>query len=486
MMKKALHSKIPALLLVWVILTLVVTACGSPATPAPTQDVAMLQTQAAQTVVADLTQNAPVTTEAPAPTTPPTQAPPPGPTPDPNIPVAVVPTPAPGEPSAIANYNTTIYSGPGEDYVVYAVFLGSQTAQVLGKSEDGQWWAISVPVAPNGNGWVSGGWVTVSNADGVPVLPTPPVPASIELVPPAPNDPQATAIANVYVRTGPAINYPAYGIAPAGANGRVIGKSEDGQWWVVRLNPENVGAGYGWVMAQFTQASNVSDVQTIENPDTHTSVPPAPPAAGAPTATATEYVNVRTGPGTNYRVLGVAAPGASAEVSGKSADSAWWQVMIPSQYSTSGFGWVSASYVTTQNADSVPVVDAPPAPPNVGPTPPPTSGTSSCSLVSQTPADGTEITIDTQFNTTWVLENTGSANWEQSDVDVRYLGAVGDVQLHLGADVYDLTSTVQPGDTYNFTVPMIAPFNAGTYGEVWEFVQGSQQICQFYVYISVP
>ena len=33
---------------------LVLSACGPSATPAPTQDVALIQTQAAQTVVADL------------------------------------------------------------------------------------------------------------------------------------------------------------------------------------------------------------------------------------------------------------------------------------------------------------------------------------------------------------------------------------------------------------------------------------------------
>jgi hypothetical protein len=80
---------------------IILSACAAPATPvpAPTQDVAAIQTQAAQTVVADLTQNAPPpATQAPAPTAAPTQAPPPGPTPDPNIPVAIVPTPAPGEP----------------------------------------------------------------------------------------------------------------------------------------------------------------------------------------------------------------------------------------------------------------------------------------------------------------------------------------------------------------------------------------------------
>jgi uncharacterized protein YraI len=385
----------------------------------------------------------------------------------------------------MANYNTAIYGGPGTNYVMYASFLGGATATVVGKSEDSLWWAISVPVAPTGSGWVDAAWVTVSDADGVPVLPTPPVPPTVELVPPGPDDPQATALANVYVRTGPATNYPAYGIAPAETTGRVIGRSEDGQWWVVRLNPENVGAGYGWVMAQYTQASNVTDVQTIQNPDTPPSVPPAPPPSGVPSAMAVEYVNIRTGPGTNYPVLGVASPGASAEVSGKSSDGAWWQLMIPTQYSPDGFGWVSAGYVVTQDTDGVPVAEAPPPPPTVEPTPPPPTSGAGCSLVSQSPVDGTQFAIGTGFSTTWVLQNTGSDTWDQGEVDVRYVGAAANIPLHQGSDVYDLATSVEPGATYNFTVSMIAPFDPGTYGELWEVALGNQSICQFYVYIEV-
>jgi uncharacterized protein YraI len=113
-------------------------------------------------------------------------------------------------------------------------------------------------------------------------------------------------------------------------------------------------------MAQYTLASNVANVQTVQNPIPPAPVPPAPPPpSGAPTATAIEYVNVRTGPGTNYPVLGIASPGASAEVTGKSADGAYWQVKIPTQYSSSGLGWVSAGYVVTQNTQNVPVVAAP-------------------------------------------------------------------------------------------------------------------------------
>jgi hypothetical protein len=196
-------------------------------------------------------------------------------------------------------------------------------------------------------------------------------------------------------------------------------------------------------------------------------------------------VNVRTGPGTNYPVLGVAAPGASAEVSGVSADGAWWQVNISTDFAAAGVGWVSASYVVTQNTESVPVVDAPPAPPAIEETPPPSSG-AGCALASQDPADNTSFTGGTQFKTTWVLQNTGSTAWDQAMVDVRFVGAAGNIYLHQGADVYDLAATVQPGTTYNFTVPMIAPLDPGTYGEVWELAQESGQVCQFYVYIVVP
>jgi uncharacterized protein YraI len=478
-MKRNTKQSIFPISMVLVALSLILNACAAPPpTAAPTQDVGMIQTQSAQTVVADLTQKAPPPATA--------TAAPSGPTPNPSIPVAVVPTADPSGPSAVANYNTTIYSGPGTDYVVYGAFVGSQTGVVVGKSEDGQWWAINVPVAPGGNGWVSAPSVTVTNADNVAVLPTPPLPETTDVVPPEASDPQATTVANTYVRSGPAANYPAYGIAPAGVSALVIGKSEDGQWWAIRINPEKVGVGYGWVSAQYVQTANTTSVQTIQNPETPPVVQPEPPASGAPTGTATEYLNVRSGPGTNYPVLAVGPPGATGEITGKSSDSAWWQVKIPTQYSADGLGWVSASYVIAQDVDNVPVVAAPPAPPTVAATAvPPTSGLS-CALVSQSPADGTQVTIGQPFNTTWVLKNTGSGAWDQNNVDIAYVGAYNNVQMHSGSDLYDLTANVDSGATYNFTVSMIAPFNAGNYGEMWQVQQGSQVLCQFYVYVTVP
>ncbi len=64
----------------------------------------------------------------------------------------------------------------------------------------------------------------------------------------------------------------------------------------------------------------------------------------------------------------------------------------------------------------------------------------------------------TGFNTTWVLQNTGTGNWEAGQVDIRYIAAQNNILLHQGSDIYDLTAIlVAPGSTYNFTVPMISP-----------------------------
>jgi len=462
----------------FLLISVLLSACGQAQTPAPapTVDSSSIQTQSAQTVVAEITAAAPEATSTTAPT-----APPPGPTPEANVPVAVVPFPQPGQPSATANYNTLIYGGPGKNYVVYGAFLGGNQAVVVGKSEDGLWWAVDVPVAATKVGWVEGAWVTVRGAENVPVLPTPPVPPTTALVTPGPGDPQATSIINTYVRTGPGDSYPAYGIAEAGLTGLVLGKSANDQWLVVRLDPQIVGAGYGWVSMQTVQAANIENVPVVDEGVPPVVEAPPPPPSGAPSATAIEYVNVRSGPGLEYGVLVTAAPGDSGEVTGKSADSQWWQVKISTDYSSNGFGWVSAYYVTTANTGGVPVVEAPPKP--ALPIEPPTSN--SCTLIAQSPADGTRISVNSVFQTSWTVQNSGSDLWVKPTFSIGYIGA-SHVPLHSGADQYKIKSPVEPGQTYTVTVPMIAPAEQGEYTEYWGIFQNNgTTVCTFFVKVVV-
>jgi uncharacterized protein YraI len=84
-------------------------------------------------------------------------------------------------------------------------------------------------------------------------------------------------------------------------------------------------------------------------------------------------VNVRSGPGTSYPVLGVAPSGTTVEVTGKSADGGWIQVKVPATYANEERAWMSAGYVYVLNPGAVQVVASPTPPSQV--IPPAPSGT---------------------------------------------------------------------------------------------------------------
>jgi heat shock protein HslJ len=98
-------------------------------------------------------------------------------------------------------------------------------------------------------------------------------------------------------------------------------------------------------------------------------VPTPEPQAPYGVVIAPAGVNVRTGPGTAYPILGAANFGVEGAIIGRSADGAWW--VTPIQGAPNAQGWVSVDFVQAFNAENVPVIPAPPLPPT--PTPPPTA-----------------------------------------------------------------------------------------------------------------
>jgi uncharacterized protein YraI len=81
-------------------------------------------------------------------------------------------------------------------------------------------------------------------------------------------------------------------------------------------------------------------------------------AAAEPQLVAPGTVNIRSGPGTNYGVLGSLNANAPVRVIGRNADASWWQIEI----TDGSIGWVASSVVSASNTDGVSVVAAPPAP----------------------------------------------------------------------------------------------------------------------------
>lgn len=75
------------------------------------------------------------------------------------------------------------------------------------------------------------------------------------------------------------------------------------------------------------------------------------------TVTATQNVNVRSGPGTNFSIVGKLQQGESAPLKGKSSDGTWWQIAFPTEAER---GWVAAQFATVIDTTiSVAVIQVP-------------------------------------------------------------------------------------------------------------------------------
>jgi len=112
----------------------------------------------------------------------------------------------------------------------------------------------------------------------------------------------------------------------------------------------------------------------------------------------------------------------------------------------------------------------------------PTTVWYSCSVTSTTPAATDTLKINTTFNWTWVILNTGGALWGQHSADIEY---VSGTTMQTGSSQYDLTKDVHPGDSYTTTIAMGTPSSIGTYTATWEIIQDGVQVCTLPVSVKV-
>jgi len=142
-----------------------------------------------------------------------------------------------------------------------------------------------------------------------------------------------------------------------------------------------------------------------------TVLPPTPePSDPTAIVTAPKGVNVRTGPGTVYPVIGIAPMGTELEIVGVSEDGTWWAVHLPG--APNNLGWVAGEFVVVENVDNVPVITAPPTPT------PQTTATA-------TPTPSPEIEF-TASRTTINAGETSTLAWRVENVKAVYLYPVGD------------------------------------------------------------
>ena len=248
-----------------------------------------------------------------------------------------------------ADVDTAILSGPGDGYDSFGLLLAGQSAEVIGLSSDNGWFVIRVPYVESGEGWVLADSVTVNNPEGILIIEREIEPGGDEV--PAGDTPRVRAISNVNVRSGPDVYYKKIGLLPAGDVAEVIGYSADRLWWAIKV--PFVETGQGWVSVDYVESKNTGNVTEIEPQINSDLLVISTPSPGEAALTAVTRVNIRSGPGTTYEILGRMEANQTAVIIGINYDGDWWGIKVLS--AENGIGWVSAIYVRAQNAEGVEV-----------------------------------------------------------------------------------------------------------------------------------
>ncbi|MFN2265849.1 MAG: META domain-containing protein [Anaerolineales bacterium] len=183
-------------------------------------------------------------------------------------PLVSFPAPPANAPLATMIEQATLRSGPTLEFPVFGIAPTGSRAEVLGQSEDEQWWAVRLPtsLASDGMGWVAKAYTSATNVAGVPVIKTPDLPKNITPAAPASGAPSLITRDVLNVRTGPGNAYPSLGKVPIGTILGVVGISPDKEFYVVNVPTEINQSGQGWIQARFVRAENVSNVPVVQPP----------------------------------------------------------------------------------------------------------------------------------------------------------------------------------------------------------------------------
>jgi heat shock protein HslJ/uncharacterized protein YraI len=183
-------------------------------------------------------------------------------------PLVSFPAPAPNAPQVVMREPATLRSGPTLEFPVFGVAPTGARAEVLGQSEDEEWWEVSLPasLAKDGIGWVPKVYTSASNVSGVKTIQTPKLPKNITPAAPSSGAPSLVTREPLNVRNGPGNEYPSLGKVSIGAIMAVVGVSPDGEYYVVNVPLDIDSGGRGWVPARYVKTENVKNVPVVQPP----------------------------------------------------------------------------------------------------------------------------------------------------------------------------------------------------------------------------
>ena len=238
------------------------------------------------------------------------------------------PTQAPSngsEQSAKTTEYVNFRSGPGTNYSSKGVIALGTTVTVTDTSNS-EWYAVRLS---NGStGYIFARYLKLNSSSSATATPAPTQ---------APSGSEQTAKTTEYVnfRSGPGTNYNSKGVIALGTTVTVTDTSNS-EWYAVRLSNDSTG----YIFAQYLKLNSSSSA-------TATPAPTQAPSGSEQSAKTTEYVNFRSGPGTNYSSKGVIASGTTVTVTDRS-NSQWYAVRL----ANGSTGYIFAQYLKVTGTSS--------------------------------------------------------------------------------------------------------------------------------------
>ena len=217
-------------------------------------------------------------------------------------------------------------SGPGTNYNSKGVIALGTTVTVTDTS-NAQWYAVRLS---NGStGYIFAEYISFTGSN------TPSATAAPTQAPSNGSEQTAKTTEYVNFRSGPGTNYNSKGVIALGTTVTVTDTSNS-EWYAVRLSNGSTG----YIFAQYLKLNSSSSA-------TATPAPTQAPSGSEQSAKTTEYVNFRSGPGTNYSSKGVIASGTTVTVTDRS-NSQWYAVRL----ANGSTGYIFAQYLKVTGTSS--------------------------------------------------------------------------------------------------------------------------------------
>ncbi len=198
-------------------IALLVASCGS-STPAP---------------AAELPPSPTASAASPSPTEPPP---------------TLTPTPTPVPLVGILTAEVNVRSGPGTSYSSLGLLGRGESVQVTLQSDDGQWYRILYPSAPEGYGWVAVRYVSL------------PEPTALQTI--MPGVVYGRVLTRLNVRAGPGTSFETVGTLESGMLVILKGRNSSASWFQIEYP---IGTSrIGWVTAQYIETDRAGELPVLD------------------------------------------------------------------------------------------------------------------------------------------------------------------------------------------------------------------------------